>query len=70
MTTTLEVGGMTCQGCVGNVTTLLEEMAGVTSVEVILTPGRARVTHDDQVTLELLVGVIEGAGFDACASAE
>lgn len=65
MTTTLEVDGMTCQGCVGNVTGLLQGVAGVESVQVTLTPGRAVVTHGDQVATAALVDVVEGAGFDA-----
>ncbi len=65
MTTTLEVDGMTCQGCVGNVTTLLEGVIGVESVQVTLSPGRAVVVHGDSVTQSALIDTVEGAGFDA-----
>lgn len=65
MTTTLKVDGMTCQGCVGNVTSLLEGVIGVQSAKVTLTPGRAVVVHGEQVTPGALVDAVEGAGFDA-----
>lgn len=65
MTTTLEVDGMTCQGCVGNVTTLLQGVIGVEDVQVSLTPGRAVVVHGEAVTQEALINTVEGAGFDA-----
>ena len=69
MTTTLEVDGMTCQGCVGNVTGLLQGISGVASVQVTLTPGRAVVNHGAEVAQETLVNTVEGAGFDARVAA-
>lgn len=65
MTTTLEVDGMTCNGCVQNVTNLLNGVDGVTEVNVTLTPGRAMVTHADGIGAEQLIGCIEDAGYDA-----
>jgi len=65
MTTTLRVDGMTCEGCVNNVTNLIKGMAGVTGVTVTLEPGRAVVEHNDMVAADELIDIIEGAGYEA-----
>jgi len=65
VTTELEVTGMTCQGCVQSVRTVLERVAGVTSVDVTLEPGRAVVEHDGSVPPDGLVRSVEGAGYEA-----
>ena len=59
-TVTYEVGGMSCQGCVSNLTSALESVAGVSSVEVEV--GSAVIHHEgvDSVALD---GAITGAGF-------
>ena len=63
---TIQVGGMSCQGCVRNVTGVLSVLPGVATAEVSLEQGIARVTYDpERVTREVLVGAIEDAGFDA-----
>ncbi|CAI8411868.1 MAG: Uncharacterised protein [Marine Group II euryarchaeote MED-G33] len=59
-TATYEVGGMSCQGCVSNLTSALEAVEGVSSVEVEV--GSA-VIHHDGVISEALDGAITGAGF-------
>ena len=59
-TVTYEVGGMSCQGCVSNLTSALEAVEGVSSVEVEV--GSA-VIHHDGVISEVLDGAITGAGF-------
>ena len=60
------VAGMSCQGCVKNITAVLSDLAGVTSAEVSLDAAEARVVHDPQlVSRAALVGAIEDAGFDA-----
>ena len=64
--TVIKVGGMSCQGCVKNLTGVLGAMAGVSSVEVSLEAGEARVVFDAQrVRRDELVHAIEDAGFDA-----
>lgn len=64
--TVIKVGGMSCQGCVKNITGVLGAMAGVASAEVSLEAGEANVAFDPQaVTREVLVNAIEDAGFDA-----
>ncbi len=62
----IKVGGMSCQGCVRNVTGVLQAQPGVEQVEVSLDRGEARVRFDGtRVGLEQLRGAIEDAGFDA-----
>lgn len=62
----IKVGGMSCQGCVKNITGVLTAIAGVAAAEVSLEAGEARVTFDPQaVARPALVAAIEDAGFDA-----
>lgn len=64
--TVIRIGGMSCQGCVKNITGVLSGMAGVSSVEVSLEAAEGRVAFDSQVvTRDALVNAIEDAGFDA-----
>jgi len=60
------VGGMSCQGCVKNVTGVLKALPGVEQVEVSLEAERATIDFDStQVGLPQFKDAIEGAGFDA-----
>jgi len=62
----IKVGGMSCQGCVKNVTGALSGTAGVANVDVSLEAGEARVSYDPAtVSANALRAVIEDAGFDA-----
>ncbi|HMV16517.1 MAG TPA: heavy-metal-associated domain-containing protein [Zoogloea sp.] len=62
----IQVGGMSCQGCVRNVTGALSAVAGVTAVEVSLERGEARVNFDPARTgVAALRAAVEEAGFDA-----
>jgi len=65
MTITLNVDGMTCGGCVQNVTNLLKGVGGVTGVAVTLEPGRAVVETDGSVDPARLIQTVEAAGYDA-----
>ena len=63
---TIEVGGMSCQGCVKNVTTVLTALPGVAEAKVSLEAGQAVVRYDaQQVSPAALREAIEAAGFDA-----
>ncbi len=65
-TTTIKIGGMSCQGCVKNIGGVLGALAGVTSAEVSLEAAAATVVFDPQaVTRAALLAAIEDAGFDA-----
>ncbi|MBN9696641.1 MAG: heavy-metal-associated domain-containing protein [Zoogloea sp.] len=62
----IKVGGMSCQGCVKNVTGALSATPGVGAVQVSLEQGEARVSYDPaRVSANALRAVIEEAGFDA-----
>jgi len=64
--TIIKVGGMSCQGCVKNVTSVLTALDGVASAEVSLEAGEARVAYDPaRVSRDALRGAVEDAGFDA-----
>jgi copper ion binding protein len=65
-TTTIEVGGMTCQGCVASVTRVLKAVPGVSEAKVTLEPGAATVVFDAARTnVAALQAAIEDAGYDA-----
>jgi copper chaperone len=67
-TTTLNVKGMTCQGCVASVTRVLKAMPGVRDVQVTLRPGTATVSYDAaQASVPALKAAIEDAGYDVAA---
>ena len=60
----LDVKGMSCQGCVASVTRVLKATPGVQDVRVTLQPGRADVTFDPAHTSAAqLRGAIEDAGY-------
>lgn len=62
---TIKVGGMSCQGCVKNVTGVLQALPGVERVEVSLEAARATVVFDPAKVGEAQFrDAIEGAGFD------
>ena len=60
------VGGMSCQGCVKNVTAVLQALPGVAEVKVVLETGTASIAYDQaKVGVEQMRAAIENAGFDA-----
>lgn len=64
--TLIKIGGMSCQGCVKNITGVLGALPGVSSADVDLDAGQAQVAFDPaQVTREAMIEAIEDAGFDA-----
>ncbi|UCV27361.1 heavy-metal-associated domain-containing protein [Ferribacterium limneticum] len=64
--TVIKIGGMSCQGCVKNISGVLSALAGVSSAEISLEAAEGRVAFDPQVvTRDALVNAIEDAGFDA-----
>ncbi|AZV38419.1 copper chaperone [Komagataeibacter xylinus] len=63
---TLNIQGMTCDGCAAKVQRALEGVDGVSMVEVSLEQGKAFVTYDTRSTnLEELYAAVDDAGFDA-----
>lgn len=64
--TVIKIGGMSCQGCVKNITGVLMGLPGVSSAEVSLEANEAQIAYEaQQVSREALVTAIEDAGFDA-----
>ena len=65
---TIKVEGMSCGGCVRNVTGVLKALAGVEDAQVSLEQGSATVRFDPaRVSVEALRAAVEDAGFDAPA---
>jgi copper chaperone len=65
-TTTIKVGGMSCGGCVKNVTGALEGLDGVQKAEVSLEQAQAVVSFDGtKLQRADLMQAVEDAGFDA-----
>jgi copper chaperone len=63
--TTLNVKGMTCGHCKSAVTNALQELDGVSSVEVNLDKGRADVSYDaSKVKLDQMKEAVEEQGYD------
>lgn len=68
-TLTLNIGGMTCGGCVKSVTKVLEALNGVEKAEVSLENANAVITYDaDKIEAAALIEAVEDAGFDASAA--
>lgn len=62
---TLQIGGMTCQGCVNSVTRVLQALPGVENVEVSLERNEARLRYDPaRVRPEAFRQAVEQAGFE------
>lgn len=62
---TIKIEGMSCGGCTSSVDKVLNEIDGVSQVEVTLEPGQASVQYDAARTnIDALIAAIEDAGFD------
>ena len=60
----LKVTGMTCGGCISNVTQALKAVSGVSEVDVSLSAGEATVEFDERLTSpEKLKSAVKGAGY-------
>ena len=64
-TITLDIGGMTCQGCVGSVTRVLRATPGVSDARSRCRRARREVTYDPARTdTSALRKAVEDAGYD------
>jgi copper chaperone len=62
--TVFEVQGMTCPSCIRHVTSALNDVAGVSNVEVKLRDGLVVVTHDpSQATVTQMIEALGDAGY-------
>ena len=68
-TITLDVGGMTCDGCAGRVRNALEGVSGVTSAEVSHDSGSAIVSHSG-VSRDLMSGAVRAIGYTVDGQSE
>jgi copper chaperone CopZ len=60
----LKVTGMTCGGCISNVTHALKAVSGVSDVKVSLSAGEATVQFDERLTSsDKLKSAVKGAGY-------
>lgn len=63
---TLNIDGMTCNGCVASVTKILQDVDGVASAEVSLADKRAEVAFDaTKTSVDALIAAVEDGGYDA-----
>ncbi len=59
------IGGMSCEGCVKNLTGVLQALPGVERAEVSLADAQATLAYDpEKVGIAQFTEAIEGAGFD------
>ena len=64
--TRIRIGGMSCEGCVRNISGVLTALAGVDRAEISLSAQEGVVSFDSaKVSRAELVAAIEDAGFDA-----
>ncbi|OZU89121.1 copper-binding protein [Virgibacillus indicus] len=67
-TKTLDVKGMTCGHCKMSVEGALNELDGVSVVEVDLNSGKVEVTYDEaKVSLDNMRETVEDQGYDVVA---
>lgn len=65
MTATINVKGMTCNGCVASVTNAIKRVAGVKSAIVNLEEKKATVEFDENATdVRAIEDAIKDAGYE------
>lgn len=64
----ITVKGMTCGHCAAAVTKALEELPGVSQVQVDLTSGRVTFANADPIPPEELARAIKNAGYELVKS--
>lgn len=64
MTGTVKIKGMSCSHCVMAVTKALNEIRGVTDVNVDLDKGEATFERDESVNMQQVEQRIEKAGYE------
>jgi copper chaperone CopZ len=62
-TASYTVSGMTCGHCVASVTEELNELAGVTDVDVVLETGVVTVTSTEPLDAAAVRAAVEEAGY-------
>jgi len=68
-TAIVKITGMTCGGCVSNVSKALKAISGVEDVKVSLAAGEATVQFDERrTTPDQLKSAVKGAGYGVDAT--
>ncbi len=67
-TVTLNVNGMSCEGCANSVKSALSQLPGVHKADVSLADKKAVLEVEDTVQSADLVGAVEIAGYQAIVS--
>lgn len=67
-TITLNVTGMSCEGCANSVKSALSQVAGVQVADVNLAEKKAVLEVEDTVEATDLVGAVEAASYQATVS--
>jgi len=61
----VKVKGMSCQHCVNSVSQALQQVEGITNVEVSLDKGEAQFEEDRHVDREAVRKAVQDAGYEA-----
>lgn len=64
MKTTVKIKGMTCQHCAMAVKKSLQEVAGVTDIQIDMGKGEAVLEHSQPIDNTMVKTKIEKAGYD------
>jgi copper chaperone len=63
-TNTYTVTGMTCQHCVGSVSSEVSRIPGVTDVQVDLQSGQVTVVSEQPIDVEAIRASVDEAGYE------
>ena len=66
--TVLDVQGMSCPSCIGQLKDALRDVTGVSSVEVRLSEGQVMVKHAGGTAVEKIVEALRDAGYESSPS--
>tara|TARA_B100000686_G_scaffold167698_1_gene175120 strand:- start:1507 stop:1716 length:210 start_codon:yes stop_codon:yes gene_type:complete len=62
---TLDISGMTCNGCTNSIKNILERMNGVCGVDISLSKKQAKIQYDpEKATINQFEKAIMEAGFE------
>jgi copper chaperone len=64
MMTTIGIKGMSCKHCVQAVSKALQDLPGLSKVEINLETGTASLDHDDSLDITLVKDRIQKAGYE------
>lgn len=65
---TFIVTGMTCGSCAGKVTDAVEQIPGITDVDIDLSTGGITLNSDEPIDDDAVKDAVEGAGYQLAAN--